>query len=295
MARPLRLHVPGAMYHVTLRGNHQQNIFFAATDRDRMSELFADVVERFAARLHAYCYMTNHVHALIQVGDVPLGRLILRVAGQYARITQSRLPTTGHLFEKRYHPVLVDTDAYLLELIRYIHLNPVRAGLASVPIEYPWTSHHAYLGRRAEPWVTTDSALALFGTHRDSSIVAYDRFVLEAVGLQSQYSPLEGRNPNDSRILGCDDFARRMLGAEWKPRSRRPLDQLVAEACRRFTVTSSQLGSSSRNRKVVAARAWVANEAVQGRVASVAAVARQFNRNESSLRRALRRRFEPIE
>src|SRR6187200_2562137 len=154
MARPLRIHVPGGMYHVTLRGNHQQDIFFTAADRARMSGLIARVLDRYDARLHAYCYMTNHVHALMQVSDVPLGRLMLRIAGQYARTTQARLLTTGHLFEKRYHPVLVDTDAYLLELIRYIHLNPVRARLVSSPAEYPWTSHHAYVGRRIEPWVT---------------------------------------------------------------------------------------------------------------------------------------------
>ncbi|HEU4601450.1 MAG TPA: transposase, partial [Steroidobacteraceae bacterium] len=81
MPRAPRLHVPGALYHVTLRGNHRQNIFFCPADRQLMSELFAEVTERFGARLHAYCYMTNHIHVLIQVSDAPLGRIILRVAG----------------------------------------------------------------------------------------------------------------------------------------------------------------------------------------------------------------------
>jgi REP element-mobilizing transposase RayT len=107
MPRPLRLHVPGAMYHVTLRGNHRQNIFFTTEDRRILSELIAEVVTRFGARLHAYCFMTNHIHALIQVADAPLGRLMLRIAGRYARTVQAKLHTTGHLFEKRYYPVLV--------------------------------------------------------------------------------------------------------------------------------------------------------------------------------------------
>lgn len=279
------------MYHVTLRGNHQQDIFFTVTDRLRMNELFAEVLEWSGARLHAYCYMSNHLHALIQVSGLPLGRIMLRIAGQYARRTQARLLTTGHLFEKRYHPVLVDTDTYLLELVRYVHLNPVRAGLASSPREYPWTSHHAYLGAKEEPWVTVDFALSLFGTRREAAVTAYDKFVQQAVGVEGLRSPLEKRNSNDSRILGGDDFARQMLGAEWRPRSRSSLEQLVAEACRHFCVTVPQLRSASREPKVIAARAWVANEAIRGRVTTVASVAREFNRDESSLRRAWRKRF----
>jgi len=295
MPRPLRLHIPGAMYHVTLRGNHQQAIFFTVTDRLRMNLLFAEVLERFEARLHAYCYMTNHLHALIQVGNEPLGRLMLRIAGQYARMTQARLQTTGHLFEKRYYPVLVDTDAYLLELVRYMHLNPVRAKMVSSPAEYPWTSHQAYLGTRSDPWVTTDFALAVLASERDAAIGAYEDFVRQALSDPDIRSPLEHRNASDPRILGSDDFARRMLGAQWKPRSRKSLDQLIAESCQIFAVTSAELESPRRDAKLVTARIWVVNQALEGRVASLSAVARRFNRNESSLRRSLGRRLVAAE
>ena len=161
MPRPLRLHVPGAFYHVTLRGNHRQSIFFSVADRDLLDSLTAEVISRFAARLHAYCWMTNHVHMLIQVSDAPLGKLILRIAGRYARMTQKRLRTTGHLFEKRYHALLVDADEYLLELVRYIHLNPVRARMVQAPSEYRWSSHHVYAGTAEQAWVTTDFASAV--------------------------------------------------------------------------------------------------------------------------------------
>jgi putative transposase len=289
MGRPLRIHAPGAMYHVTLRGNHQQDIFFEPADRQRLSELFAEVLERFKAQLHAYCYMTNHVHALIQVGDTPLGGLVMRVAGQYARITQSRLQTTGHLFEKRYYPVLVDVDQYFVTLLRYIHLNPVRGGLAPTVEAYPWSSHHAYVGSRLEPWVTTEFGLAQFSGERGKAIDAYRKFVDQnSIGV-AERSPLLDRNPSDSRILGSDDFARRLFGSEWKPRSRKSLDALIQDACNHFHCTSSELNSISRKPLLVAARAWVVHEAVNGRVASVAEVARKFNRDESSLRHALKR------
>jgi REP element-mobilizing transposase RayT len=277
------------MYHVTLRGNHQQDIFFEPADRHRLSALFAEVLERFKARLHAYCYMTNHVHALVQVGDAALGGLVMRVAGQYARITQSRLHTTGHLFEKRYYPVLVDVDQYFVTLLRYMHLNPVRAGLAKSVEAYPWSSHHAYIGARSEPWVTTEFGLAQFGRERQKAIEAYRQFVdRHSVG-SAERSPLLDCNPSDSRILGSDDFARQLLGAEWKPRSRRSLDALIQDACGHFHCTPAEMNSISRKPLLVAARAWVVNEAVSGRVASIAEVARRFNRDESSLRHALKK------
>lgn len=288
MPRAPRLHVPGALYHVTLRGNHRQNIFFCPADRQLMSELFAEVTERFGARLHAYCYMTNHIHVLIQVSDAPLGRIILRVAGRYARVTQAKLHTTGHLFEKRYYPVLVDADEYLMELLRYVHLNPVRARMVRNADEYPWSSHHVYLGNRDESWVTTDFALSMFHRERGPAIEAYRRFVSAATGKEAT-SPLSECNANDRRILGSDDFAGRVLGESWRPRSRKTLDELVSEACIQFCTTRKDLESSSRRSSLVKARAWIAQQAIGGRICSIAAVARALNRDESTLRHALQR------
>lgn len=274
------------MYHVTLRGNHRQNIFFSPEDRLNLHALVAEVLGRFGARLHAYCYMTNHIHALIQVGDAPLGRLMLRIAGRYARSTQARLHTTGHLFEKRYYPILVDADEYLLELLRYIHLNPVRAHMVDNPDDYPWSSHHAYLGLRSESWVTTDFALSMFHADRTTAIDAYRRFVHQDAASAAP-SPFTECNPNDRRILGSDQFAGRVLGQSWKPRSRRPLEDIVAEACNTFSVTVEQLCSPNRRHPLVKARAWVAHQAVMGRNVPLVAVARYFRRDESSLRHGI--------
>jgi putative transposase len=230
MPRPLRIHVPGAFYHVTMRGNHRQNIFFSPADRRLFDDITAEVLERFAARLHAYCWMTNHVHMLIQVSDAPLGKLMLRIAGRFARTVQRHLHTTGHLFEKRYHPILVDADRYLLELPRYIHLNPVRAHMVEHPSDYPWSSHRVYLGALDQPWVTTNFALGMFHAQRDQAIAAYQRFIDHDVRSPSA-SPFTECNPNDARILGSDDFAAKFLGAAWRPRSHTTLAELIAEAC----------------------------------------------------------------
>jgi hypothetical protein len=232
--------------------------------------------------------MTNHIHALIQVSETPLGRIMLRVAGRYARLTQAKLHTTGHLFEKRYYPVLIDADEYLMELLRYVHLNPVRAGMVRTVDEYPWSSHHVYLGKREESWVTTDFALSMFHYERCAAVEAYRRFVSE-IGGKDAASPLAECNANDRRILGSDDFAGRVLGESWKPRSRKTLDELVSEACVQFCTTRKELESPSRSPSLVKVRAWIAHQAIGGRICSIAAVARALNRDESTLRHARQR------
>jgi REP element-mobilizing transposase RayT len=278
------------MYHVTLRGNHRQDIFFTADDRRLLTRIVREIVIDCDAQLHAYCYMTNHVHALLQVSDTPLSRIMLRVAGRYARAVQARLQTTGHLFEKRYHALIVDADEYLLTLLRYIHLNPVRANLAASPDEYPWSSHHAYLGSRPEPWVTTGLALRMFDADRWRAIAAYQAFV----SAMPARSPLLDRNERDPRILGNDAFAQRVLGEGWKPQPGSALQKVIDDACARFGVTAVELQSPSRLTHIARARAWIADEALRARVASISSLASYFNRDASSIRQALlRHRSEP--
>lgn len=292
MPRKPRLHVPGGFYHVTLRGNHRQDIFFTPGDRALFGQIVSEVLERFAARVHAYCLMTNHVHLLIQVGDVPLGRIMMRVAGRYARLVQRRFRTTGHLFEQRYHCVLVDADEYLLELVRYIHLNPVRAHMVESPDDYAWSSHADYLGRRSTSWVTTSFALGILHPDPGSATGAYRRFVDHDVG-RKQSSPLTDRNDNDVRVLGSDDFLGKSLTAGWRPRSRKSLDELIDEACGQFNVDREELASPSRQRRLSKVRAWVAYHATEQRIASLAQVARTFHRDASSLSDCVARHFRP--
>ena len=286
MPRSPRIHAPGAMYHVTLRGNHRQDIFFTPDDRNLLTLIITEIIVDCGAQFHAYCYMTNHVHALIQVSTTPLSKVMLRVAGRYARCVQARLQTTGHLFEKRYHALLVDADAYLLTLLRYIHLNPVRAGLATSPDGYPWSSHHAYVGRRSEPWVTTEFALRMLGSDRQGAIAAYEALIRS----MPTDSPLRERNERDPRILGSDAFAQRMLGEKWKPRFNAALQKIINDACTKYSATEIELRSASRLINITRARAWITEQALSTGIASVAALARYFNRDTSSIRQAAQRR-----
>jgi putative transposase len=294
MPRPLRIHVPGGFYHVTLRGNHRQTIFFSPEDRLLLNETVADSIQLHQARMHAYCWMTNHIHMLIQVGDVPLGRTMLRIASRYARTVQKRLETTGHLFERRYHTILIDADAYLLALLRYIHRNPVAACMVASTADYPWSSHHAYIGSRQEPWVTTDFALRMFHPERTRAVASYLRFMQEAPGCEAS-SPFDDLNRNDLRVLGDDQFMASLIGGSQRTGAGSTLDEVLDDACQRFSVTLEDLQSSNRQRGISRVRAWVARQAVARRAASISAVARRLNRDESTVRGMLEKRTNPSE
>ena len=140
MARRARIHYPGAVYHVMLRGNGGQDIFVDDSDRIRFYDLLEEGVRRFDVRIAALCLMSNHVHLVVQVAEVPLSRLIQNVSFRYTRYRNAKERRTGHLFQGRYRAILIDAEAYLLELVRYIHLNPVRAGLVKDPEDYRWSS-----------------------------------------------------------------------------------------------------------------------------------------------------------
>lgn len=292
MPRQLRLHVPGGLYHVTLRGNHRQPIFFTDADRDLLDDLVADAIEQMAARVHAYCWMTNHLHMLVQISDAPLGRLILRIASQYARAVQARLETTGHLFERRYHAVLVDADAYLLTLVRYIHLNPVRAGLVTSPAAYTWSSHCVYLGDQERRWVTTDFTLRMLAVQPDNAVARY-RDLMESQEPCHWGAGNLTPHKDQPQVLGDDKFVAKARNAIYQVHSRQNLEELIRECSVRFQLTPDILASPSRARSLAAARAWIGHEAIAGRVASISEVARRLGRSEGAIRHLMSRHPNP--
>ena len=293
MPRPLRLHVPGGVYHVILRGNHRQPVFTAPGDRVMLDALVAETLERFNARVHAYCWMSNHLHLALQVADTPLGPIVRRVAGVYARRIQQRLATTGHLFERRYRSVLVDADAHLLRLVRYIHLNPLRAGLVADPAEYPWSGHRAYLGLASVPWLTTDFTLRLLGSHRARARLAYSRLIAAGGGPDDSALFTRGM-PADTRVLGDDGFLARVTAIRARTRASNSswptLEQLIAATAEESGCTPEAMASTSKARAATDARCLVAQRALTAGIASLSEVARRLNRSHSSLIEALQRR-----
>lgn len=284
MPRPLRIHVPLGFYHVTLRGNHRQAIFTHDCERTLLNIIVARAIEKYRVRLHAYCWMTNHLHLIVQVGDQPLGKLIQQVASQYARAYQSSIQTTGHLFENRYYATLIDTDAYLLEALRYVHQNPLRAGLVREVSRYRWSSDAAYRQLRVDPLVTTGFALAMLAPDPHRAVIRYRAFVDESPPAQmaAELEALETGTP----LLGGSAFVARH---SVRPPVSPSLRAIVSNGCRHFGLTEAELLSSGSTARLVSARAWIAQAALRDG-ATLAAVARALRRDEASLRAALRKR-----
>jgi putative transposase len=164
MGRPLRLQLAGAIYHVTARGNRRQEIFLDDEDRERFLNVLAAVVERHAWRCHAYCLMPNHYHAVIETKYADLSAGMHRLNSGYAKWFNQRHEVDGHLFQNRFHAVLLESTVHLLELVRYVSLNPVRAGLCDDPGGWAWSSYRPMAGiDPARSFLTVDWFLRYFG------------------------------------------------------------------------------------------------------------------------------------
>jgi putative transposase len=183
MARPLRVEYPGAVYHVTCRGNAGDKVFFVDPDRELFLELLADVVERFTWRCHAYCQMTNHYHLLIETLEPTLSLGMRQLNGVYTQDFNRRHRRTGHVLQGRFKSILVERDEYLLELARYVVLNPVRAKMTRSARDWPWSSYRATAGlEEARSFLTTDWILEQLGASKVKAQKAYRKFVSEGHG-----------------------------------------------------------------------------------------------------------------
>lgn len=289
MPRKPRLFVAGGFYHVVLRGNDRGDIFFEDSDRETWQGLLYKGLGRCGHRLHAFCWMTNHVHLLLQAGDVPLSNFLGTVASTYARSINAREGRVGHLFERRYRASLIQQDQYLLEVVRYIHLNPVRANIVESPNDYRWSSHHAYVGRLKPPWITTDFILDCFGSTVGAAREAYLRFVGVDAPLSSlkDLGQLSRISPSDEQLIGDDDWKSEVLCKYTSIRPAMRLDDLVGQICKRYQVTEAQLRSASRRRLYSAIRAEIALAAVDEGIATLSEVARRFGRAHSGLSRSV--------
>jgi putative transposase len=206
MARSLRIEFPGAVYHVTSRGNARAETFADDTDRGAFLDLLGVCVDRFHWICHAYCLMGNHYHLLIETPEGNLARGLRELNGRYTQAFNRRHQRVGHLFQGRYKAILVDRDSYLLELCRYIVLNPVRAGMVARVEAYAWSSYAATCGDQAPAGgLHTDWILQQFAWTRAEAVRRYRDFVGEGMGVESPWKDLRGQV-----LLGDDAFLARM-------------------------------------------------------------------------------------
>jgi putative transposase len=271
-----------------LRGNHGQDVFFDETDRSRFYLLLQEGTERFKHRIHAFCLMTNHVHLAVQVRETPLSRIMQNLGFRYTQYFNRRRKKTGHLFQGRYKALLIDADDYLLELVRYIHLNPVRAGLVEQPEAYPWSAHRAYLGLENIPWLTMDWIYGQFAQHASESRRRYEKFVAD--GLHEGYRTEFHRGSFEGRALGDDTFIEKALTRAEETINRHPsIESIIAAVCSAYRISEAEITSRSRVRKVSEARGVAALLVREAEGLLLVELGKRLNQDLSSLSQAARR------
>jgi len=318
MPRGPRLDAPGVLHHVMVRGIERRSIFRDDRDRRDFVARLAALSDAKAWEVYAWALLPNHGHLLVRTGRRPLARGMGSLLAGYAGVFNRRHNRHGHLFQNRYKSIVVEEEPYLLELTRYIHLNPLRAGvvrdLAALG-RYRWAGHSVLLGRRSQPWQATEAILGQFGRRRGEARQRYRQFVAEGIpqgrrpdlsggGLRRSAGGWEGlaalrrgreRWAFDERVLGSGPFVDRLL-AEVSPgpggtpaRAWRAFDRLRARLAVTFGVDEAELVRGGRRRRVAAARAAIGAVAVRGLGLPVTRVARALGVTPMPLLRGLER------
>lgn len=208
MSRPLRIEYPGAVYHITSRGNDKQDVFLADEDRDGFLAILAAVNQRYNWLCHAYCLMDNHYHLMIETPDGNLSIGMRQLNGVYTQACNKRHGKTGHLFQGRFKAILIQKDTHLLEVCRYVVLNPVRAGMATDPGDWKWSSYRATAGKEnPHACLTRDWILGQFSRARDMAEKKYQEFVTWGINKETIWNEVRGQT-----ILGEDDFIESLVG-----------------------------------------------------------------------------------
>jgi putative transposase len=257
MPRKPRIEIGGGLYHVISRGNNRRRIFRSHDDYVKFTSILQQQKAKLPFYLYAYCLMPNHVHLLIEMQDDPVSRIMQRVLTSYSQYHNRKYKKIGHVFQGRYKSILCQTDRYLGELVRYIHLNPVRAKMVRGAQDFEYSGHRAYLGSDKSGLVDTEPVLRHFGANRKRAVEVYTRFVEASAGEKSQdeyYRAAEGR------LLGSDEFLkeiRHRVGEHEATRERldgASIEDLLSVAERSSGLTRKELCSKSKHRGTVAVK-----------------------------------------
>lgn len=286
MPRKPRIHYPHAIYHVILRGNAKQNIFFDDTDRYHLCELLEEGVSRYRCQIHAFCFMSNHIHLAIQVADIPLSRFMQNISFRYASWINHRHNRVGHLFQARFKAILIDSDNYLKILVRYIHLNPVRAELIKSPDDFWWSSHSDYIKNSARPWVTTNFVLSQFHCLSNKATKLYRQFMLTEINKKNLPDLSTGNV--DQRVFGDQNFLLSIAQQIAKPLpSKVTKEEVMKFVCKQYKLEHNEFFSLSRERKYSEPRAifvWLCQEL---QIAPLTKITQVFHKDPASFIRKI--------
>jgi len=287
MARKPRLHFPGAVYHVTLHGNGNQQVFLDDTDRTRLLLLIQEGIEKFGHTVHAYCLMPTFLQLVIEVDEVPLSRIMQQLGFRYTRWFNDWHGHAGHLFQGRYKAILIEPERYLLDLVRDLHLAPVRSGEQSDPMRYPWSSHRAYCGREQVVWLTTGRTMLQIDETGIRALMKFHSYVNEDSPSEVDFSR---GGEVDPRILGDEEFVRgvmKLSRQKYQPKIKP--EKVMKAVLDRYKLTEEELAAAGKNRLCAEARAYLAWLYLETGCETLTALGEQLGRDVSSLSSAVRR------
>lgn len=279
MARRPRVFAPGLLYHVIVRGNQRRKTFLGGDDYKAYLERMEKYRTQFRVRIYAYCLMPNHVHLLLETGTAPLAKFMQGLQQSYTQYFNRHYRKVGHLFQGRYKAIICDKDKYLLVLIRYIHLNPVRARLSTRPEGYSYSGHGSYLVNGTAKIIDAGSVLGLLGGKK-----AYERFVLEGMSEShnEEYYAVE-----DQRFLGeegfCEELSRNAGESEERKAKKKPIEAMFKEVAKRLGTTPEDLRGTDRRWEVARKRAEAVALLVRRFGYGVTAVARCLGRDQANV------------
>ena len=253
MARKPRVEYPGAFYHVITRGNQRRDIFTDSRDRERCINKLKDYKERYEFFIYAYTLMSNHIHLLIETGNTSLSKIMQGFLQSYTQYYNRKYNTVGHLFQSRYKAILCDKDAYLLQLVRYIHLNPVRAKIVENSSDYLWSSHRVYLGLEGTFFIDYEFVLGQFSNRPIEARRMYENFILDGLKEERKEEYSKGIA---GRFLGDKDFIADIKKRfDEEPVLKNKTLQEVIKMVKQVTgLGESELKARSRGKKEVKAR-----------------------------------------
>jgi putative transposase len=284
MARRPRLLAPRLLYHVFVRGNQRQKTF--TSDED--FKAYLDRLDRYRARckvkIYAYCLMPNHAHLLLETGSVPLSKFMQGLQQSYTQYYNRAHRKVGHVFQGRYNAIICDKDRYLLALIRYIHLNPVRADLVRRPERYPYSGHRGYLMNGTPKILHPGPVLKVLGGKK-----RYEKFVTDGMGEShnAEYYEVE-----DQRFLGDEKFAEEVskeAGEKRQRKAKRSIETALTEIARRLEISAEILRGKDRRWMVTKKRAEAVAELVRDKGYTVAEVAALLRRDPAHVSTMLAR------
>ena len=278
MARRPRLFAPALLYHVIVRGNQRQRTFQSEQDYQAYLDRLEKYRAKFQVRIYAYCFMPNHVHLLLETGSAPLSKFMQGLQQSYTQYFNRTHRKVGHLFQGRYKAIICDRDKYLLALVRYIHLNPVRAGLIKRPERYCYSGHASYLKAGPHKIIEAQPILSLLGGKK-----AYERFVLDgmAESHNEQYYAVE-----DQRFLGDEGFGEdlsREVGEEEERQAKKPIEKMIKEVAKGLETTPEELRGKDRRWGIARKRAETVALLVRRYGYKVSEVARHLGRDQANI------------